>query len=91
MLKNMPAYNRLVPSLVQLLRSSLQCIYIITYIDWANSQTGPSLAMPLGYMLLLAIDYFSISTWETTVTARLRIVAKHLPIIRMPLHPRSGP
>jgi len=27
---------------------------------------------------------------KTTVTARLRIVVKHLPIIPMPLHPRHG-
>jgi len=39
--------------------------------------------MHLAYMLL-----FLNLNLETAVTARLRIVAKHIPIILMPLYPR---
>jgi len=41
---------------------------------------------------MVDLDYFSFfqSQFGSTVTARLRIAAKHLPIIPMPLHLRHG-
>jgi len=41
---------------------------------------------------MVDLDYFSFSQSQfgSTVTARLRIAAKHLPIISMPLHPTHG-
>jgi len=65
-------------SLVQLLKPIIH-LHILT-----GPMPGPSLAMPLAYMLVL--DYFL----EATVTVRLRIAAKHLPMISMLLYPRHG-
>jgi len=72
--RNLPS---LFDSLVQLLKPT---IHLHTYIEWANAQPGPSLTMPLAYMLLSSRLFLNLSL-ETTVTAGLRIIAKHLPII----------